>query len=106
MADAEEEAQRIANRVHRLADTVQRHELALAKQLQRIETTEGDVKDLRDSMATSEQLKSAVSNIDLRFTHLHDAIDPIRKGVYALVWLILSSIVIAVLALVLRGPTP
>ena len=104
MADAEDDAERIRNRVHRMADTLQRHELLLAKHDQRLQSTEDDVKDLRGSMATSEQLRNAVSNIELKLTNLHDAINPIRRGVNAVVWLILSSIVLAVLALVLRGP--
>jgi hypothetical protein len=60
--------------------------------------------------ATEEALSTAIAteskNIDLKLQHLREQVEPIRKGIARLVWVVILAIVGAVLAMVLNGPPP
>lgn len=84
----EQEMARQRDRSHKLVDTVQGQEGRVA----RVEWDVGELKGDMAKLATAEQLK-----------HLTDTLDPIRRGVYGVVWLTLSAVIVAILALILRG---
>lgn len=84
----EQEMGRQRDRSHKLVDTVQVQE----GRVSRLEWEVGEVKTDMAKLATADQLK-----------HLTEVIEPIRRGVYGVVWLTLTAVIVAILALVLRG---
>jgi hypothetical protein len=85
--------------MHKLADELQEHRMKLAEHELRLNAMSADIIDLRDTMATGEQLANAVITLTLKIDHLRDMITPIRRGVNAVVWLLVSSIIVALLGL-------
>lgn len=98
------ELQRIRERMHKIADDVQEHRMKIGECLIRISQNEKAVTDLRESMATSEQLENAVNLMTVKMSSLQQSIDPIRRGVNAVVMLIVTTLVGAILALLIYGP--
>jgi chromosome segregation ATPase len=106
-----DEILKVRERIHKLADVVQSHETRLAQHDVLIQTHTSALETVRQS--TREQVDGAVKMIELtiesavnqtkmQLQSLQDDIAPIKRGIYWIVTLILGSVVLAVLALVLK----
>lgn len=84
----EAEMLRQRERSHKLVDTVQVQEGRVA----RLEWEVDEVKKDLAGVATAEQLRN-----------LTEAMDPIRRGVYGVVWLVVAAVLVAILTLVVQG---
>jgi hypothetical protein len=92
----------LRGRVHKIADVVQAHEVTLHEQAIEIATMKGTLAALEVTSATSHELESAVALLTLKLEHLHDDLAMIKKAIYWGVGLALSSVIVAVMSLVLR----
>lgn len=110
MTEQEEKAYRA--RIHNLADAVQRHETILAEHKIMIDTNGAAISEIRGKMSTREQLEAAVATFGSKLEHsaerlttqiaeLKSDLAPIKSGIYGIVWLVLASIVLALLGLVI-----
>lgn len=99
-----EEFSRLEARVHRLADDVQSHRAQLGEHKLLLKILKESVDGLRVSMATSEQLDALENTLHLKLDNLTAAVDPIKRGVYWIVTLVLGAVVLAGMALLLRRP--
>ena len=108
-----DEVIKVRERIHKLADTVQLHEKQLAQHDVMIQAHTTTVESLRTQMSTREQLQNAVSLFEIslessvreltaKLTALHDDLSPIKRGIYWVVTLIIGSVLLAMLALVLK----
>lgn len=104
-------------RVHRLADTVQIHEGKLGEHGVLIGVLTQQVEALRRTTASREQLDHAVAVVrgqldtyhaenKLKFDNMRDQLEPIRRGVFWAVGLIIGAVLFAIMTLVLNGPPP
>jgi ABC-type phosphate transport system auxiliary subunit len=114
-SDAAIEAYR--RRVHRLADTVQTHEGKIGEHGVLIGVLTSQVEALRRTTASREQLDHAVAVVraqmdtihsenKLRLDNMRDQLEPIRRGVFWAVGLIIGAVLFAIMTLVLNGPPP
>ncbi len=101
-------------RIHRLADTVQNHHVELVSHQLEIGVLTERVKMMGEQMSTRDQLSSAVNDFTFRLTStsnemalklqlVHADLDPIKKGIYGLLALVLTGVVLAIMGLVLKG---
>ncbi len=67
----------------------------------RVERLERDM----SNVATKNDLGHSRDLISAQLTNLKDSVDPMRKGVYALVWLVISTVIVAGLAFLLSKPS-
>lgn len=98
----DDEVQRIRDRIHKAADEIQDHRMKLAEHELRLNSLSADVIDLRDAMATGEHLSSVEERIKIKLDHMAQTIAPIQRGVTAVVWLIISALIVALLGLLLQ----
>lgn len=117
----EEEQETLRRRIHNINDMVQKHEIRLAEDSVLIRSVTDRVDHAILTMATGEQLRNAEINLGLQFanakTQLEGAINiltaglqnvkddltPIRKGINWVVTLIVGAVIVALMALVLKG---
>lgn len=108
---------KVRERLHRINDVVQVHELKLNEYGIKIDLMAKQVLGLTTQTATREQLDAAVlalgtkvaNAVDLMSLQIHNIADdlaPIRKGIYWVITMVLGAVVLAVLAFVLRRPLP
>ena len=101
----------IRARLHRLADTVQKHELDMREHHVQI----GMLFDTIKGMASANQLQNAVTNIELKIvaagelmdskvTQIHEDVAGIKKVIWWAVTVVLGSVILAVMALILKKP--
>jgi hypothetical protein len=113
VSDAEE-INKVRDRMHKLADTVQHHESKLAQHDIVLANLAQTVESVRGQMSTREQLESAVvlftlrldkavSEMTLKLLEVHTDLDPIKRGIHWAVGLILTTVILAILALVIKG---
>lgn len=102
----DDEIQNVRARVHRLADTVQAHEVMIGKHSVLIETNAHGIDKVREEMSTRDQLTSAVDKFALQLEIVHADLDPIRRGIFWVIGLVLASVITGLLALVLRHGPP
>lgn len=98
----DEEFQRMRERMHKITDTLQEHRLKIGEHDLRLDAAGAEILNLQDTMATSEQLESARAMLTVKLDHLADTIEPITRGIYWAVALILGGVLLALLGLVLR----
>lgn len=119
----EEEQEKLRQRLHNMNDKVQSHELRLAEQGALLRSVTERVDGIVKTMATSDQLhamelnlalqlgnaksqlESAVALIREQVTNVKDDLLPIKSGINWLARLIIGAVILAVLALVLKGRT-
>jgi DNA repair ATPase RecN len=117
MPDPEDELANVRVRLHRLNDTVQKHEGTLIEHGIKVKMLEQQVNNLTANMATSEQLENAMTVLANRMTAaadlltlqiktITDNLDPIRKAVYWVVGLVMTGVILAGLAFLFRRPLP
>jgi len=98
----------IRGRIHKLADMVQTHEGLLIEHRTLLPLLTKQLEALRGEAATREGVTVAINTLklqmELKLEKIQETLDPIKRGVYWAVVLILGSVVVAVLALVLRNP--
>jgi hypothetical protein len=112
--EVEQELARTRDRLHKMADMIQAQNGQLVEHNVMIRSVTEDVARLQDTTATSDQLEAMGNNmahigrtLELKLGHLADTMEPIRRGVYWMVGIILASVLGAVLFLVIRnGPLP
>lgn len=85
-------------RLHNQSDTLQRHELDLARHDERLTM----MFQRLNTMASTSHLDSAVENITLKINIVRDDVESIRKMGVWVIMLILGAVVMAVMALVLK----
>lgn len=109
----EKELERQAQRIHKLADTVQSHEGKLIEHTALISQMQGQLTTIISTMASRELLNATAgqmlskieqfhSEANLRLNSFEDQLSPIRKGIYWAIGLILAAVVTAILNLVLK----
>lgn len=114
----------LAARVYKIADQVHTHEVKMGEHGVLIDVMTTHVEGLRSTMATrdqlssaektikaemttavsaaKEQLENAVGLMTLKVQYVHDDLEPIKRGVYGVVWLVVGAVVIALIALVVK----
>jgi len=103
--DAAEVLRTMRERMHKISDMVQAHDGRLLEHTLLITMLTDKVTALSEGSATSSQLQQATETLTLKFDHLTEMLKPIQKGLYVAVGLILTAVLVAVLALVIRtGP--
>ncbi len=114
MSDTDE-LNKVRDRIHKLAGTVQGHEIKIAQHEVLMNTLSHTVESVRAQMSTREQLEAAVvlfglrldkavSEMSLKLTDVHTDLDPIKRGIYWAVGLILATVILAIVALVIKKP--
>lgn len=109
----EKELERQAQRIHKLADTVQSHEGKLIEHTALISQMQGQLTTIISTMASRELLNATAgqmlskieqfhSEANLRLNSFEDQLSPIKKGIYWAIGLILAAVVTAILNLVLK----
>lgn len=102
-------------RLHNQNDTIQRHEGLLIDHSVRMEMAEKQILVLNTKAATREQLDAAVlalgekvaaavTLMTLQIKTIADDIAPIKSGIYWVVGLVLSAVILAALAFLFRRP--
>lgn len=120
----EDEQETLRKRIHKMSDQVQAHELRLAEDAVQIRSLTERLDGALRTMATGDQLHAMESNLALQLlnaklqlegavslireqvSNLKDDLTPIRKGINWVVTLVLGAVILAVLALVLKGNKP
>lgn len=122
----EEEILKVRDRLHRMNDVVQVHELTLHEHGIKIDQLEKQVSSLFTQAATREQLDAAVlslgekvaaavtlmslqiktiaENMGNQVKQITDTLDPIRKGIYWVITLVFGAVILAGLSFLLRRP--
>jgi hypothetical protein len=90
----------IRTRVHKLADTSQRHEIALVEQNTEIR----NIKDHIVLLATKESLTSSVNLTNVKLSNMQASITTIQRGVQWVIALVVGGVIMAVLALITGKP--
>lgn len=109
----EDEVLKVRDRLHKLADDMQIIKTKSAEHEIKIGMLTTQVSSLSSQTATREQLDAAVLQLGEKVTNavtlmsvqiksIADDIAPIKKGIYWAIGIVLSSILLAVMALVLR----
>lgn len=114
----DERIDQLRARVHKLADTVQGHDGQLIQINTVVPLMSKQFEALRADAATRESVSSLFNALqakidanseryELKLLQIQSKLDPIQKGVYAVVWLVFSAIILAILGLVLiQGRMP
>ena len=107
-------------RLHKVSDMIQVHEGRLGEHGVLISVLSSQVEALRQTTASREQLDHAVAsvkgqlvafhgentlkleNFDTKLSQVRDDLTPIKNGIYWAVGLILTTVILALLALVLK----
>jgi chromosome segregation ATPase len=109
---SDEDLQALRARLHNLNDTVQRHEVQIAEHGIQIGSNVTALEAVRRTAATGEQLQNAVNEFGLKLqlatqemgaklSLVHSDLDPIRRGIYWAVGMILAAVLTAILGLVI-----
>lgn len=61
-----------------------------------------DIERLEHTRATTDQLAAEMARLTGKIQHLSDAIDPLRKGMYWFIGIVMGSVVLALMTLILR----
>lgn len=101
--DEAAEFARLRDRLHKQADEIQRHDGKLIEHALEIANVKTDLASMRASMATSEQLKAAVELLTEKLANLGRQTASVQTGINWAVGLILGTVLLAILALVLKG---
>jgi tetrahydromethanopterin S-methyltransferase subunit B len=88
--------------LHRLSDRIQSHDNSLAEQRMALASLDGRVAAIGDSMVTKDGLALNINRIEGKIDRLTDVVDPIRRGIYWTIGLIVGSVILAMLALILK----
>lgn len=67
-----------------------------------IERTTADKMDSIEQ-STATKIENAESTLTLKLENMHNDMAPIKSGIYKIVWLIVAAVVVAILALVIKG---
>lgn len=102
MAVSGEEFERMRQRVHNMNDTLQEHRLKYERNSQRIETLEQRTDRIQDTMVTGDGLKDSLAVITVKLENLSDQIEPLRKAIYWAATLIVGSVMVALIAQILK----
>jgi tetrahydromethanopterin S-methyltransferase subunit B len=86
----------------KLADESKAQAIEYVKHASRIEQLEKIVADLQAEMATREQLEASMALVAVKMDNLHADLTIIKNAIYAVVGLLVSTTILAVLALVFR----
>lgn len=96
----------IRARYYKLIQMVQAHEGRFGEHAQELRTHTRQLDSLTQTTVTKEQLNHAVETLTLKLGHeaksLHEAIDPVRHGIYWVVALVLGAMLLALVGLVLQ----
>lgn len=109
----EKELERQAQRIHKLADTVQMHEGKLIEHTALISQMQGQLTTIISTMASRELLNATAgqmlskieqfhSEANIRLNSFEDQLNPIKKGIYWTIGLIVGAIITAILNLVIK----
>lgn len=89
-------------RLHKLADSVQNHEIRLAEQKRDIERSRDDIKHLQSTTVSQSHVDLAVKLIEEKIHNLEEIVKPIRDNIVWGTRLVVGSIIAALIALVIR----
>lgn len=103
LRQATDELARTRERLHKINDMVQSHEVKLGEHSILLTMFAGELETLKQNVATKEHVEAGVTALTLKLDNLADKVAPIRSGVHWLVILVLGAVVTAILTLVLRG---
>lgn len=108
----DDEVDKLRARLHNMADMLQTHEVKLGQHDIQISANVTSLEQVRRSAATGEQLQNAVEQFGLKLQLateqmgsklqlVHSDLDPIRRGIYWGVGIILASVIAAIMGLVI-----
>jgi hypothetical protein len=97
-----EELRRLEGRQHQHAMDNTRMQGEVDEICSRVERLEGEMKNV----ATKPDLQFTRDLITQQLTGIKDTVDPLKKGIYALVWLIIAAVVGGGLAFLINRPGP
>jgi hypothetical protein len=95
-----EEYRRLDSRQHAHANDSTRMQGELDEICSRVERLEGDMKNV----ATKTDLQFSRDLITAKLDAMKETVDPIKRGVYAVVWLIIAAVIAAGLAFLFNKP--
>lgn len=98
------EIKSIRQRLHDLSDVMHARGLDVARHELEIQGMKAAIENLSEKTATRDQLESASSIMTLKLNQVSDDVVEVRRWIIAGVSIVLTSVIIAVIALVLRGP--
>ena len=117
MTPVDDELVKVRERIHKLNDIVQKHELVLHEHEIKYGGLKEQVTQLMAQTATRDQLdaavlllgtniSSAVTHMSLQIKNISDDLTPIKKAIYWVVALVVGTCILAGLAFLFRRPTP
>lgn len=102
-AAEQSELLKVRSRLHRLNDTVQKHELDISENRIRLELHAKQLASLNTIAATREQVDTVAREFALRMDPVIKDLDTIKKGIYWLIGIVLGGVLVAVLSLVIKS---
>jgi hypothetical protein len=117
----DDEQERQKNRIHKLADTVQANQITLAEQSALIGMLQQQIDAVHGTFVNRDLLNATVGtalmkvenlhnenklkfeHFETKLDHLHSDLAPIRRAIYWAASLIVGAVILALVALVVRG---
>jgi len=109
--------QGIRPRIHNLNDELQLHRLSIKEHDIVLGMLKTDIALMRATAATREQLETGLKSVgekienvhtqtDLKLDAIKETLDPLKRGIYWVVTVIVGAVILAVIGLALRGGKP
>lgn len=107
LMEVEAELVRSRERWHKTAEMVQVQEGRVARLEWDMNSMKAEIlatKEIVQALPTAQHVEDLVERLGMRIDHVADSMDPVRKALYWAVGIVVSSVLLAILTMVLRNP--